>query len=299
MNQIGWAAALSLAAATALQGQDFELRRELPPGSRFAIRNIIGDVRVDGTSRRTLEVTGRKKAGRHGDPDDVEIETLEIEGGIAVCVYYPGQWRRDRDDDDRPSRRNRRGDRVEIHDDICRRGSNWGGNDRNDTSVDFVIRVPEGLKLDLATVSGDVIGQRLQGEAIDVATVSGAVSLTDVTTPALEASSVSGDVDLDQVEAQSVSSETVSGDVRYDGVIDPKGSYDFRTLSGDVLLTVPREPDARVSAITFSGDLSSDFPVSRDSTRKRRNRFNALWGSGGAQIDLESFSGDIEIRARR
>lgn len=300
MKRMTMVAGLALAVAPSLNGQDFEFRRELPAGGRFAISNIIGDVRIDGTSGRTVEVTARKKAGRHGDPEDVEIKAVETDGGVAICVYYPGQWSRDRDDNDRPSRgnRNRRG-RDYDRDDLCNRGHNWGNNNRNDTSVEFVVRVPAGLKLDLKTVSGDVVGQGLRGDNIDAGTVSGNLSMTDVTATVLDAASVSGDVDMDRIQARNVSAETVSGNVNYTGAIDSEGGYDFRTLSGDVVLTLAREPDARVSAVTFSGDLTSDFPVNRDSARKRRNRFNATWGKGGAQIDLESFSGDIEIRESR
>lgn len=295
------AAGVMTAAASSLAAQDFEFRRELTAGSRFAIRNIIGDVRLEGTSGRTIEVTAKKKPGRHGDPEDVEIKAVERDGGVAICVYYPGQWSRDRDeDDDRSSRRNRNRNRSnhdgDDDDDVCNRGHNWGNNNRNDTSVDFLVRVPAGLKLDLKTVSGDVIGRSLRGEKVDVGTVSGDVSLTDLTATVLDANSVSGNVDLSQVEAREVSAETVSGNVDFTGAINPQGAYDFKTLSGDVVLTLAREPDAQVSAVTFSGDLRSDFPVNRDSARRHRNRFNATWGKGGAQIDLESFSGGIEIR---
>jgi DUF4097 and DUF4098 domain-containing protein YvlB len=140
-----------------------------------------------------------------------------------------------------------------------------------------------------------VIGQALRGDNIDVGTVSGDVSITNAVATVLEANSVSGNVDLNGIQAREVSAETISGDVDYRGPIDPQGAYDFKTLSGDVVLTLPKEPDAQVSAVTFSGELRSDFPVNRDG-RRRRNRFNATWGKGGAQIDLESFSGGIEIR---
>ncbi len=298
MTRILIGAGVLLIVAPALEAQDFEFRRELAAGNRFALRNIIGDVRIDGSSGRAVEVTARKKPGRHGDPADVEIKAVETDGGVAICVYYPNQSSRRRDDD-RSSSRPDRDRRRHRDDDVCHRGDGWGNNNRNDTSVDFVVRLPAGLKLDLKTVAGDVVGQGLRGENIDVGTVSGDLRMTDVTAAVLDAASVSGDVDLDRVRAREVSAETVSGNVSYTGEIDWRGGYDFRTLSGDVVLTLAGEPDAQVSAMTFSGDLTSDFPVTRDSARKRRNRFNATWGKGGAQIDLESFSGDIEIRRSR
>jgi hypothetical protein len=275
--------------ASLLVAQDFEFNRDLARGSRFVLRNIMGDVRVEAGSGRALSVTARKKPGRQGDPDDVEIKSVEIDGGVAICVYYPSSGRSRnprRDDGDRGRRRD---------DDPCSRGSEWQNNDRNDTSIDFTIRLPADLRVDAKTVAGDFIGSGLRG-TLDVGTVSGDLRLTDVEGDVLEAASVSGDIELDRVRMREIGAETVSGDVTFTGSIDPKGRYEFKTLSGDVVMTLPREPDATVSAVTFSGDLDSVFPIAAGGARSRRHRFSATWGTGTAQLDLESFSGDIRIR---
>lgn len=297
------AVVVSAAVATPAMGQDFEITRDLPSGSRFVLRNVIGDVRLEGGSGRTVEVTARKQAGRHGDPDDVEIKAIEHDGGLAICVFYPGQRSRDDDRSDRDDRddrnaRSRSNRRSGDRDDPCRRDGGWSNNNRNDTAVDFVVRLPAGLRVDAKTVSGDVTAGGLRG-TLDLGTVSGDLELTDAEGDVLEANSVSGDVTLERITMREVGAETVSGDVTFVGPLDAKGSYDFKTLSGDVIVTLPREPDARVSAATFSGRLDSDFPVERDARRRRSNRFNATWGAGTAQLDLESFSGDIRIRSAR
>jgi len=283
---IGVFAAAAVLGSPPASAQDFELKREAAPGSRFVLRNIIGDVRIEAGSGRTLEVVARKKAGRHGEPDDVEIKPVEIEGGLAVCVYYPSSGR------SRPRRSAERRERRPS--DPCSRGSEWQNNDRNDTSVDFVVRLPSGLRVDAKTVSGDLIGTGLRG-SLDLGTVSGDLLLTDVEGDVLEASAVSGDVELERIRVREVSAETVSGNVTFSGPIDGGGVYDLKTLSGDVIMTLPRQPDAKVSAVTFSGDLESAFPINAGS-RSRRHRFSATWGAGTAQVDLESFSGDIRIR---
>ena len=185
---------------------------------------------------------------------------LGTQAGWAICVYYPSSDRGRTSGTDR---------------DPCNRGSGWPHNDRNDTAVDFVVRLPAGLRVDAKTVSGDLIGTGLRG-TLDLGTVSGDLRLTDVEGDVLEVS-------------------TVSGDVTFAGPIDNKGRYDFKTLSGDVVMTLPRQPDAVVSAVTFSGDLDSVFPITQ-SGRSRRHRFTATWGAGTATLDLESFSGDIKIR---
>ena len=80
----------SVAAAQA--GNRFELRREIPEGGLVVLRNIIGPVQLQPAPGRTLEVSGVKKEGRHGDPEDVEIRTVELEKGVAICVFYPSDW---------------------------------------------------------------------------------------------------------------------------------------------------------------------------------------------------------------
>ncbi len=283
--------------------QDFRFSRNLAEGQRFALRNIVGDVRVEGTSGRSVQVEAVKREGRYGNPEDVEIKAVDIEDGVAICVYYPGQYsRNDRGRDDREDRndrndRNDRRNRNRGSNNVCHRDGGWNNNNRNDTRVDFVIKVPAGLRLDLKTVSGDVWGRSLRGN-IELATVSGHLELIDATADVLEASSVSGSVDLERVTAREVSAETVSGNVTFTGSIEGKGSYDFKTLSGNVMLNLPKQPDARVSANTFSGRVRSEFPLEQD-TRRRRSRASATWGNGGAQLDLESFSGNITIRSNR
>src|SRR5258707_9381666 len=80
-----------LAAPLVAQGKpDFELRRELAPGKRLYLQNIIGDVRVTGGAGRTVEITAVKKSGRYGEPADVAVETLDPNDGVAVCLPHPG-----------------------------------------------------------------------------------------------------------------------------------------------------------------------------------------------------------------
>lgn len=293
MKQFFGGCGLALVLASGpVQAQEFELTRDLAQGTRFVLRNVVGDVHLEAGTGRTLEVRAKKTAGRRGNPDEVDITTIEIDGGVAVCVYYPMSDRRrsrgrDHDDDRDRSRR----------DDPCRRDSEWQGTDRNDTSVDFVVRLPAGLRVDARTVSGDLIGRGLRG-TLDLGTVSGDVRLTDTEGDILEASSVSGDVELEGIRVREVTAETVSGDVTFAGPVDGKGRYDLKSLSGDVVMTVPERPDATVNAVTFSGDIDSVFPVTTTG-RSRRHRFSATWGSGTAKLDLESFSGDIKIREAR
>ena len=280
-------AALGLVATASAQAKpDFEFRRELPQGKQFYVANVIGDVVVVGTSGRTVEATAVKKEGRHGDPADVTIEIVELDDGVALCVRYPAQRGRRRDSNGREDKN------------PCSWGDWNGGNERNDTEVTMTLRVPSGLRLHAATVSGDVRAERLAGD-LEIHSVSGDVQLTGGSGPAIDLETVSGDVTLEDVTSKDVSGHTVSGNVLFRGPIQDGGTYDFVTTSGDIRLLLPEQPNATLSGATFSGRFSSDLPTSQDETRRRRHRVAATWGNGSARLDVESLSGDITIRVTK
>ena len=280
------AAALGAACAVSAQNRtDFEFRRELAAGRRFHLHNIIGDVQVTGGAGRTVQVTATKKEGRHGDPADVTIETIELSDGVALCVRYPGTGERERN-----------GEGGTGKNPCSTRGGGWKNNhDRNDTQVNFTVRVPAGLILRLGTVSGDLLANGLEGE-LDLTSVSGDVRLEGGRGQGINLETVSGDVDLLDVRAREVTGHTVSGRVTFRGPVLDGGSYDFSTTSGDISVGMPERPNATLSAATFSGRFSSDLDTTQQPGRNRR-RHNATWGSGSARLDVETLSGDIRITA--
>ncbi len=271
---------LALAAAT-MQQQDFAWQGDLRDGQQVQVGNIVGDIRVEAASGRRAEVTATKRAGRRGDPMDVEVRAEETAEGVRVCVRYPSDsWQR--------------GDGWRCGD--RQTGSNR--DNQNDTRVDFVIRLPRGVHLDATTVSGNVEARNITAEA-KVTTVSGFVRVDGFTGEELQAKTVSGDVDLRNIRSRRVSGETVSGSVSYEGPLDRQGNYDFKTLSGRVEVSLPAGTGADLRASTFSGRIR--FPeVSLSNVNMRRNnRASARLGTGGASLWVESFSGDVEVRVGR
>ncbi|MFN2315869.1 MAG: DUF4097 domain-containing protein [Gemmatimonadales bacterium] len=271
---------LAFAAAT-MQQQEVIWRGDLSTGQQMAVGNIVGDIRIEATSGRRAEVTATKRAGRRGDPEDVEIRAEETSDGVRICVRYPS--------------------------DAWQRGEGWrcgdrhSGNNRghqNDTRVDFVIRLPQGVRLDATTISGDIDARGLAADA-DVTTVSGQVIVDGFTGDELHARTVSGDVDLRNIRGRRVEGETVSGNVSYEGPVDRQGSYDFKSLSGRVLVALPEGSDADLRASTFSGRIRFPEVALSNVNMRRHNRASARIGEGGASLSMESFSGDVEVRVGR
>ena len=110
---------------------------------------------------------------------------------------------------------------------------------------------------------------------------------------------MSGNVRLVGVQSKDVRTETVSGDIVYTGSIEPGGKYSFESHSGTLRLNIPRGAGAQFSVETFSGDVSTDFPVTTvpdgGSGRRREGRMEFTIGDGRARVTAQTFSGRIVI----
>src|SRR3954471_2070615 len=219
---------------------------------------------------------------------------------------------------------------VEDHDD---RGRRHNHNDSGDARYD--VSVPRGVRLILEAVSGDITASGSQGEieatsvsgdvdvsdgvrSVNAEAVSGSVSVARVNgglrtetvsgdlraqdvTGDLEASSVSGNIHLVRVQSRDVRTETVSGDIIYTGTIEPSGRYGYESHSGTIRLNIPKQSGAQFSIETFSGELSTDFPVTLPPTpRGRRSdtgHVEFTIGDGRARVTAQTFSGEIIINS--
>ena len=217
---------------------------------------------------------------------------------------------------------------VEDTDNDGRRGRRH--NDMGDARYD--VSVPRGSRLILEAVSGDVISKGSQGE-IEATSVSGDVDVTDgvrtvsaesvsgsvhaaqvngnlrtetvsgdlrveSVTGDVEASTVSGSIRLVGIQSKDVRTESVSGDIIYTGTIEPSGRYSFESHSGTLRLNIPKGAGAQFSVETFSGDLSTDFPVTippNPNGKRREGHMDFTIGDGRAKVTAQTFSGSIII----
>jgi hypothetical protein len=126
-----------------------------------------------------------------------------------------------------------------------------------------VRRVSRGAEV--SCLSGDVSISDSTGP-VRIDTVSGDVEARNLRTSAagdsFEAKSTSGDVNIEGVRHANVTGSAVSGEVLYAGALARGGSYDFRTISGDVTLELPPDASFNLHAkVVVSGEIVTDFPV--------------------------------------
>jgi DUF4097 and DUF4098 domain-containing protein YvlB len=174
-----------------------------------------------------------------------------------------------------------------------------GAVEAHATAGDLQIEGVDG-RLDVNTLSGALTARDVTGDA-DIVTTSGDVKVFNLTGSA-DIGTVSGDVELRGVTGKTVRAKTTSGDVRFDGLIDAAGRYEFGTHSGDVELHVQRDASAQLTVSTWSGGITSDFPITLRPGDHAigtavGKRYTFEIGGGGGRITAETFSGDITLAA--
>ena len=152
-------------------------------------------------------------------------------------------------------------------------------------------------KVKAESVSGSVIVSQVTGDA-RASSVSGRVEVTDVNGD-LETESVSGRISMTGIRSRFVRAGSVSGRISYAGTFEPDGTYEFKSHSGGVRLSLPADVGAQVRIETFSGSVDSDFPVTlqpNSDGRSSNRRIEFKIGNGRSRIVAESFSGNIILQ---
>jgi Putative adhesin len=76
-------------------------------------------------------------------------------------------------------------------------------------------------------------------------------------------------------------------------LLNVSGPLRAKTFSGDVELQVSGSEGADLRFSTFSGDISTDLPMTLVS--KSRKQLHATLNGGGRDVTVETFSGDVRI----
>jgi DUF4097 and DUF4098 domain-containing protein YvlB len=156
----------------------------------------------------------------------------------------------------------------------CLPGDKGRMNTRNnDVEVDFTVRVPAGVRFVGRTVNGgiDAIGLPSDAEAY---TVNGSVKVT---------------------AAGLARAEAVNGSLRAAlGKADWTRPLAFRTVNGEIHVTLPASVGADVKAETVNGEISTDFPLTVQG-KIGRHKLNGSIGGGGRSLTLQTVNGSIHI----
>jgi hypothetical protein len=166
---------------------------------------------------------------------------------------------------------------------------------------DIEVETMQGTIL-IRQASGDIQVEAVNGE-IRIEGASGRIEATSVSQPVwisdadgeIMVESVSGSIRLANIRSNRVDAGTVSGRITYEGAIQDGGRYFFGAHAGQIVLALPDGVNARISAVSLTGDFVGRYPGTPETIDARRREPFTL-GSGSAEIEIETFSGSIVIR---
>jgi len=153
--------------------------------------------------------------------------------------------------------------------------SGWTVKNDNVVQTEFDIQVPRNTRLELDVFSSDLHVRNVTAEQ-SIKTFSGDVTVED--------------------GAASMKAKTFSGaiDVRL-GASATGPDLDFETFSGSIGLRIPAAAKAALTFDSFSGQLTSDLPLTLGEQKKGHLKAALNGGDAQRQVRLKTFSGNVKI----
>lgn len=235
---------------------DFNWSGTVGNGNAIIIKNINGPIRVERSSSNRVEVSAEKR-WRRGNPADVRIEQPRSTGGdVVICALWSEESTCDAQGIHTPR--------------------NWRGNNNrnNDVSVHFVVRVPNGVRVDIETVNGGLEVNGVSNE-VRAETVNGSI----------EARSSGGPV----------RGKTVNGSITVAmGNLNSSDELNYETVNGSVTLEMPSNFGAQLELSTVNGRVNTDFPVTVVGTLSPRKLRGSV-GNGSSRVRASTVNGSISL----
>lgn len=263
--------------------QDFQKSYDLAENQPVSIKNVAGDVLVQGYDGNTFHVTAVKEGK---DRDRLAIEDFSTASKIDIRVKYP-------------------------QDCNC------------EATIRFEVQVPRALSFNyesLSTVAGNVKVDQAMG-MIRAENISGLVHLRNVS-GTLYASSFSGDVFIERAaetptrgngrwrrgfqrylpfgnSTGSVIAKSISGNVKVE-LVRLEGAtlnrMEFGSTSGNVQVKMPEGLGAMVEMATIVGQVATDFPLTviKNITGVGGSARGKV-GDGARELVISSVSGSVSL----
>jgi hypothetical protein len=224
---------------------------KVAPTGRFELINVNGRITAEQTDGAELIVEGRRSAKARSDEAAKELlDKLEIreEAGESTIRV-----------ESRPPRL-----------------SGFSGH-----QIEWTIKVPKGVIVDLRTINGGVRLNGLSNE-IHARTTNGGVKGVNIVPSLIEASAVNGGVEFELAAP-----------------LDGTDSIEMETVNGGVELSLPSESKATIAARCVNGGVNVEgLDISKDeqgSEHDRRRRLNGTMNGGGAKVNMSTTNGGVRL----
>jgi DUF4097 and DUF4098 domain-containing protein YvlB len=285
-------AILAAIAAPAAAQQNITKRASVAPDASIEISNVQGSVKITAWDKNEVELIAVLESSK----DELEFEATQHEVSIEV---------------DRPN----------------------GRYGRDEEDAHLTLQVPRGASLDVSTVSANISVNGVRGEQaletvsgvigtqafdaeVQTAAVSGDVTVTGsggkaaVTAENVSGTSivtgvrgsfegevVSGDIHATIAAAESIEVSSVSGNVAISAELTPTARVAMESVSGELTLRLKPPVNADFDFESFSGDIENCFGQTARDTKKYTpgSELSFTQGGGGARVEMETLSGDINV----
>lgn len=150
--------------------------------------------------------------------------------------------------------------------------------------------------VDVTTEAGHVSVRDVRGD-VRVLSLSGHVRISCVS-GRVNVSNAGGSVVLAGVGGD-VDATTVNSDVFFNGALRPDGRYHLKSMSGAVEMTLnPNPPGFTALLSSYRGQIEDGFSLKKtwkSDPNTVKNRVLGRYGSGQAQVTLDSFDGRVKL----
>jgi hypothetical protein len=219
MRNIVFVAALLAASGNAAesapaQTADFQWNGAIARGKTIEVRGVNGSIRAVASDDDAVHVEALRR-GRRSAADSVRIEVVEHEDGVTICAVYPDPPRFPDSNTCSPG-----GGRVNVQ--------------YNDVRVNFVVRVPAGVRFVAVTTNGDIRAEGLRSD-VQATTVNGRLNI-QTTGFVSDVETHNGDIVLElgaDLNAE-LHANTRNGRIESDFPITVTGRLDRRNVTGTI-----------------------------------------------------------------
>ena len=211
---------------------------------RIELREVDGEVRIDAASPNTISLDATVHSWmKRPDPrkDNQGFFETSVEGDTLVI-----------------------GRHERMH---------FSFFNRDRLSIDYELKVPAQLALDLRTVNGRIVTRGVDGT-------------TDVTT-------INGSIDIETPGSNELTAHTVNGRIETKFAKDFRGAS-LKTVNGRVTATLPASASFIGDFSQVNGDFEAAFPLSIHSHPGSR-RVTGEVNGGQHELKITTVNGDIKV----
>jgi DUF4097 and DUF4098 domain-containing protein YvlB len=142
--------------------------------------------------------------------------------------------------------------------------------------IQWTVKVPRGVGVDLRTVNGGVKMVGLEGD-IRARSTNGGITGVALAATSLDAAVTNGGVEIEMAKA----------------IAD--GTFDLEAVNGGVSIMLPPDSKADVSGRCVNGGITvMDLPIAIEGEQSKR-RLDGKLNGGGARVSLETVNGGVKI----